>query len=208
MNELVILESGNAITTSMLVGEKFGKEHFHILRDIEQLIEDIGKGSKDLFEISSYRSGNGKENKMYFMNKDGFALLAMGFTGKEAIKWKLEYIKAFNKMEQKLKEGYQRAPLAITGEVKEIREYGEKIIKAVDFIEEAADEVSKEMEEKLELFGKLFSEEKMKEYCEDFIRKIVANIGTMEEIESIFHNVQELKGKVKRIERMVNIDKI
>lgn len=37
------------------------------------------------------------------MNRDGFSLLCMGFTGKEALEWKLKYIEAFNKMEEKLK---------------------------------------------------------------------------------------------------------
>ena len=37
------------------------------------------------------------------MNRDGFSLLVMGFTGKEAIEWKLKYIEAFNEMEKKLK---------------------------------------------------------------------------------------------------------
>lgn len=39
------------------------------------------------------------------MNRDGFSLLAMGFTGKDALHWKLRYIEAFNKMEEELKTG-------------------------------------------------------------------------------------------------------
>lgn len=39
---------------------------------------------------------------MYLMNRDGFTLLAMGFTGKDALEWKLKYIQAFNEMEAKL----------------------------------------------------------------------------------------------------------
>ena len=42
---------------------------------------------------------------MYLMNRDGFSLLAMGFTGKEAVEWKLKYIEAFNAMEQQLPAG-------------------------------------------------------------------------------------------------------
>ena len=44
----------------------------------------------------------GKKYPMYLMNRDGFALLAMGFTGKEAVTWKLKYIEAFNQMEKQL----------------------------------------------------------------------------------------------------------
>ena len=56
-----------------------------------------------LFVLSNYKASNGKTNPMYLMNRDGFSLLAMGFTGKEALEWKLKYIDAFNKMEAKLK---------------------------------------------------------------------------------------------------------
>lgn len=41
---------------------------------------------------------------MYIMNRDGFSLLAMGFTGKKALEWKLKYINAFNEMERQLRE--------------------------------------------------------------------------------------------------------
>ena len=38
------------------------------------------------------------------MNRDGFALLTMGFTGKQALQWKIKYINAFNEMEAKLQD--------------------------------------------------------------------------------------------------------
>lgn len=42
---------------------------------------------------------NGQRYPMYLINRDGFSLLVMGFTGKKAFEWKLQYIKAFNRME-------------------------------------------------------------------------------------------------------------
>ena len=201
MDILVKEQNNQAVTSSKRIAEIFEKEHKNILRDIEQITSEIGEKSKDLFEIGSYRDGSGKENKMYFMNKDGFTLLAMGFTGKEALKWKLEYIEAFNKMEQMIKEGHRPLPLAFTSEVREIREYGEKVVKAVEYLEEAVDEVDKELEEKMELFRQLFSEERMKEYCMEFVAKSVAGIGTLGQIESVFFGVQDLKDRVKKLER-------
>ena len=56
------------------------------------------------FEVSSYKDKSGKSNKMYFITRDGFSMLAMGFTGKEAALWKEAYIAAFNAMEKKLRE--------------------------------------------------------------------------------------------------------
>ena len=57
------------------------------------------------FQKSTYKSqDNNKNYPMYFMNRDGFSLLVMGFTGKKAFEWKVEYIKAFNKMESIIRE--------------------------------------------------------------------------------------------------------
>ena len=37
------------------------------------------------FKKSTYKDLSGKNNKMYYMNRDGFAIIAMGFTGKDAV---------------------------------------------------------------------------------------------------------------------------
>lgn len=201
MDDIVFEKGTQIITSSNLLAEVFEKEHKNILRDIEELIKNLKGEGLELFEPSEYNDGMQRKQPMYCMNRDGFTLLAMGFTGEKAFKWKVEYLKAFNKMEKMIKEGVNPKTLATTGEVREIREYGVKVIKAVEYIEEAADEVSKELEEKMELFGKLFNEEKMKEYCLELIAKTVAGIGTLEQIESVFYNVQELKDRVKKLER-------
>lgn len=57
-----------------------------------------------MFRESTYNAGTGKPYKQYLINRDGFSLLAMGFTGKKALEWKIKFIKAFNSMEAKLKE--------------------------------------------------------------------------------------------------------
>ena len=54
---------------------------------------------KDMFQISQYTNSRGRNYDQYLMNRDGFSLLAMGFTGKKALEWKLKYINAFNMME-------------------------------------------------------------------------------------------------------------
>lgn len=148
-NDLVFQNGdGNAVTTSLLVAETFGKSHYHVLRDIQEIIDEISKfgrtsisdqlseskdfaggvtnfgdthkycesdnykgiaggipkfGDTPMFKESSYsHPQNGQEYPMFIMNRDGFALLAMGFTGKKALVFKLRYIEAFNHMEQEL----------------------------------------------------------------------------------------------------------
>lgn len=55
-----------------------------------------------MYQKSSYKDSRGRSKTLYIMNRDGFTLLAMGFTGQEALIWKLRYIQAFNLMEQNL----------------------------------------------------------------------------------------------------------
>lgn len=105
-------EDGQAITNSLIVAEKFEKNHQHILRDIRLLIERISNiGPVQMFAETTYiHEQNGQEYPMYLMNRDGFTLLTMGFTGEKALKFKLDYIAAFNTMEKMLKEESKAVP--------------------------------------------------------------------------------------------------
>ena len=111
MNELVHLEHDEAVCNSLEVAEKFGKRHDKLISEIERMYSDlIGKGCAQnggdpLFVKSSYiHPQNKQEYPMYLMNRDGFSLLVMGFTGKKALDWKLKYINAFNQMENYIRE--------------------------------------------------------------------------------------------------------
>jgi len=87
------------------VAEKFGKRHDRVLRAIEQIKNDSSPQKwGQSFKEKSYKDSSGKLNKMYEMNRDGFSILAMGFTGKKALEWKWKYIEAFNKMESIIRE--------------------------------------------------------------------------------------------------------
>ena len=79
----------------MLVAEKFGKEHKNVLRDIDNLVAQ-NSAAKSYFIESEYEN-RGKMYPMYIMNRDGFTLLAMGFTGKKALDFKLQYIEALSR---------------------------------------------------------------------------------------------------------------
>lgn len=100
-------ENNQALTNSLLVAEKFGKEHQHVLRDIRNLVEGVSKiGDTPMFVESSYiHPQNSQEYPLFIMNRDGFTLLAMGFTGDKALQFKLDYINTFNKMEEAIKSG-------------------------------------------------------------------------------------------------------
>jgi len=93
----------NLRTTSRLVAEKFGKQHSHVLRDIQKLIEDLPEDfNASNFGLVDYIDAKGEARPMYEMTRDGFTLLVMGFTGKPALEWKIRFIEAFNLMEAEL----------------------------------------------------------------------------------------------------------
>ena len=87
----------------MQVAEKFGKEHRNVLQNVDNLIAE-NLAVKSMFKLSSYKADNGQSYRQFYMNRDGFSLLVMGFTGKKALDWKLQYIKAFNQMEKFIRE--------------------------------------------------------------------------------------------------------
>lgn len=104
MTDIILsTQNGEPVASSRQIAENFGKEHKHVLRDIENLIGGESKiGLSSMFFKSEYISAQNKKLPEYLMNRDGFSLLVMGFTGKAALEWKLKYIAAFNEMEKKL----------------------------------------------------------------------------------------------------------
>ena len=103
MNELVTVKRDEAVCDSLLVAKKFHKEHRNVLQNIDNLIAE-NSAVKKMFQQSSYQADNGQQYRKFYMNRDGFSLLVMGFNGKKALEWKLKYIESFKKMETMLME--------------------------------------------------------------------------------------------------------
>lgn len=101
MDELVFIEKDRVLTNSLLVAKKFGKSHKRVMQDIRDLGCSSFFGGHN-FVPSSYMSKQNKELPMYVMTKDGFTLLVMGYTGETSMRFKEEYISAFNNMESML----------------------------------------------------------------------------------------------------------
>lgn len=109
MKQLVVIQNNQIVVSSKDLAEHFNKDHKNILRDIREILSAQNRAN-EFFQEESY-SYNGRRLPMYLMNRDGFSLLAMGFTGKKALQWKLKYIEAFNEMEETLKQGYLEEPV-------------------------------------------------------------------------------------------------
>lgn len=104
VNDLVFLKSNEALTDSLTVAGYFEKQHFHVLRAIDNHTKNGLVKSRKLFHDATYTDAKGERRRMVLMNRQGFELLAMGFTGDKAVEWKLKYSDAFTAMENLLKE--------------------------------------------------------------------------------------------------------
>lgn len=115
---------GVPVTTSRAVAEQFGKSHKHVLEAIDNLTAQLISADQGLnepnfrlvneeikdfaelnFTLYEYTDAKGEARPEYLLTRDGFTLLAMGFTGAKALQFKVAYINAFNRMEMLLRGG-------------------------------------------------------------------------------------------------------
>ena len=139
MLSLVQIQNDQLVVSSRQVAEHFKKNHRDLLRDIRLLISTIQviHSSADFcayanvsnFFFESTYDDRGVKKPEFLMNRDGFTLLAMGFTGLRALKWKMAYISAFNSMEAELKK--QR----------DSQYEAELVFKAIEFAEKLSEKI-------------------------------------------------------------------
>lgn len=138
MKEIVFKGQNNqAMTNSLLVAEKFEKQHKDVLEAVRKLTS--AENSADLSQMFAeveLPDTYGRMRPAYIMNRDGFSLLVMGFTGEKALRFKLEYIDAFNKMEQAIKTGGFQIPQTLSEALRLAAEQAETIETQQQQIEE------------------------------------------------------------------------
>lgn len=116
---LVDIADGHTFTTSLKVAEHFRKQHKDVLKAIKNLLTECPdkEFSRRNFAPRNYRYSTAKNQLrdalMYEITQDGFALLAMGFTGKQALQWKIDFLSAFRSMETALKVRVERRANAL-----------------------------------------------------------------------------------------------
>ena len=139
MKELVFRSEKNTpVTTSLLVAEKFAKNHRHVLETIDELIKGLAEKSADLFHETTYIHHQNKQTyRMYVMSRDGFSLLVMGFTGAKALQFKLDFINAFNEMEDIIKASF-KLPSTYADALRQLAEQVEESEKQKQLIAEQA----------------------------------------------------------------------
>ena len=151
---VVYAKDGEVFANSRDVAAFFGKRHDHILRDIGNLIRaEPQLGISNFGETPYVEPSNGQTYRSFDMDRDGFTLLAMGFTGTKALKWKLRYIEAFNALEAECRRIAQGGPAIDLNDPAQLRgllmnysERAEKLEQRVQELlpsEEALDRISK-----------------------------------------------------------------
>ena len=140
MSKLVFKNNDQVVTSSRNVARDFDKEHRAVLYAIDALMkEGVAQNHASLFYETTYiHEQNKQEYREYLINKDGFILLVMGFTGKKAMEFKLKYIDAFNQMEKQLSQPKSIEDLIImqAESVKEVKERLTTVEKKQDNITE------------------------------------------------------------------------
>lgn len=102
MSDIILsTQNGEPVASSRDIAENFGKRHSHVLDGIQSIIHSAEKSAQWFYE-SEYKDASGRTNKMYYMNRQGFSLVVMGFTGEKALEWKIKYIEAFEEMAKQL----------------------------------------------------------------------------------------------------------
>ncbi len=196
MNELVFKGANDQVlTNSLLVAKKFGKEHKHVLETIRELIKGCAENSADLMFVEStyVNEQNKQEYHMFIMNRDGFTLLSMGFTGKKALKFKLDYISAFNAMEKALKE--QQKPLSQLEVLVQSAQALLEQSKRIDNVEREIADMKQEREEngKLLLSVAVSSEKVPEISMRDKIRQLVNRYAVSSNIkqQEVWHKMYD-----------------
>lgn len=127
-------EKGVDITTSLIVAQVFGKEHKHVLRDIDSLsCSEIFRQSNFglSFKNRELPNGGNKQERYYTMTKDGFSFLVMGYTGEKAGEFKERFINEFNKREAMLKSDdyiLMRSMQILQGRISAIEEDNKRLL--------------------------------------------------------------------------------
>ncbi|WP_431060884.1 Rha family transcriptional regulator [Weissella paramesenteroides] len=184
--QLVELQNGVATTTSLQVAEAFDKRHDTVLRDVKSQIKEVGSTDlwSEFFKKDTYKV-RGREYPMYRMNKDGFTLLVMSYTGTKATEFKVRYIQAFNEMEEALKnQPALRLPQTNAEMLQVVQSVNEETNKRIDEVETTVDELK-------DRFGLPASQAKSLEQARK--RHIVTLLGGFES-----NAYQHLSGKTFR----------
>ncbi len=142
------IKENKVFINSLDLAKVFNKNHKDVLETTKNQPQNDFTESN--FILSTYKDKKGELRPCYNLTRDAFSLLVMGFTGEKAYKWKIEFIKAFNEMEKRLRNiEYEkhdklafRQSLGYKSQLKQQKEHYENKIKALQYDLEHKKELS------------------------------------------------------------------
>lgn len=210
MNQLVFIDNGKTVTDSLTVAEVFGKEHKRVMQDIREL-ECSEEFNQHNFVLISYRDSMNREKPKYLITQDGFSFLVMGYTGKEAARFKEMYIKEFNRMRDKVN-SLPASPL------KALMQATHNLLASQELIVERLDEVEDKVEKQITLNSgeqrrlqkaiaqKIYSIEPDEEFRSELFRQLYKEVKDRWQVPSYKDILrQELQSVLKYVEAWVPI---
>ena len=141
MNQLVFIENQQVVTDSLTISEVFGKNHNHVLRDIETQIEKLNEAGEQQWGVSNFGQTQYQhpQNKQWYpkfnMTEDAFTLIAMSYVTPEAMKMKVKFIQEFKRMREFI-ESQQQKKFTAREQLQLIMQANEETAQRVDAIEE------------------------------------------------------------------------
>ncbi|SER57415.1 phage regulatory protein, rha family [Faunimonas pinastri] len=139
---VVFYQDGTARTNSREVARVFEKNHRDVLRAVGNLLQqEPDLGLRSFTQTPFIEASTGQTYRSFDMDRDGFTLLAMGFTGAKALKWKLRYIETFNTMEAELRRGSQDVAALLNDPAtlrRALADYSERVITLEGQVEQLA----------------------------------------------------------------------
>lgn len=119
---VVFEKDGEIFANTRDVAAFFGKEHRVVLAAVDKLIlSDAELGLHNFVQTPYVEAQNGQTYRSFNMDRDGFSLLAMGFNGSKALKWKRRFLEAFNAMEADLRERAKSGPMIDVNDPAQLR---------------------------------------------------------------------------------------
>lgn len=210
MTQLVFIDNGKTVTDSLTVALVFGKEHDKVMRDIREL-ECSKEFSLANFGESTYTNDRGRTYPKYIITQDGFSFLVMGYTGKEAARFKEKYIAEFNRMREKVN-NLPASPL------KALMQATHNLLASQELIVERLDEVEEKVEKQITLNSgeqrrlqkaiaqKIYSIEPDEEFRSELFRQLYKEVKDRWQVPSYKDILrQELQSVLKYVEAWVPI---
>jgi Rha family phage regulatory protein len=93
------------MVSSLSLAKAFNKKHKDVLRTLQRIQDDSGYSQEFIernFALNGYTDSIGRSLPMYNLTEEGFAAIAMSFTGRKADEFREKFLAEFVRMREEL----------------------------------------------------------------------------------------------------------